>query len=298
VFLGVLFLMAVATVPLCGGRLSALAELHLRKIWLIWIALGAQILIISIVPEGAAWLHQGVHLATYAVAAVFAYLNRRVPGLTLAAAGGLANVAAIVANGGVMPASPSALRTAGFAQSADHFKNSTAVDDAHLQVLGDIFAIPASWPVHNVFSIGDVLLVLGVLVGLHVICASRPARALGLHPVRVSSVEVVDAGCTQALVRVSTVPHRGMDAGDLLVDDGISPRRLSPLPGSTRANGYAVPAALLGARTRLALALPNGALMDVQAPKQTSVLKVKQQTPIKKSNRYMEVAGSSHGGFK
>ncbi|MBA2636630.1 MAG: MFS transporter, partial [Solirubrobacterales bacterium] len=79
----------------------------------------------------------------------------------------------------VMPASGSALASAGL--PADHgtdFANSVAVADADLAFLGDVLAIPASWPLSNVFSVGDVVITLGIVVVLHVTCGSRlvPAR--------------------------------------------------------------------------------------------------------------------------
>jgi hypothetical protein len=49
------------------------------------------------------------------------------------------------------------------------------VPDPHLLFLGDVFAVPASWPVTNVYSVGDVLIVAGAFVLLHVACGSRIA---------------------------------------------------------------------------------------------------------------------------
>ena len=59
-----------------------------------------------------------------------------------------------------MPADPDALAAAGVHQEAGDFANSTAVAHPHLSFLGDVFAVPASWPVSNVFSVGDVILVV------------------------------------------------------------------------------------------------------------------------------------------
>jgi hypothetical protein len=59
------------------------------------------------------------------------------------------------------------------------YRNSTAVADPRLGFLGDVFAIPASWPLSNVFSVGDVLIAVGAVWGLHRVCGSRlagPAR--------------------------------------------------------------------------------------------------------------------------
>jgi uncharacterized protein DUF5317 len=257
-FLGTLFVLCLVSVPLAGGRLSALGDLRLRGGWLIAVAIGAQIVIISVVPEGDKAVHNAVHLATYGLAAAYAWLNRRVAGIAIAAVGGLCNIVAIAANGGVMPADPDALRTAGMIASDGEFQNSVGIEDARLGWLGDVFAVPASWPVHNVFSFGDVLLVLGVLIGLHTICGSRPARRLGLHPVTIRGVEAVPTGTSDLLLRVATVPHRGIGPGDLLVDDGRTVARVPALPGSHHVAEYAVaPAMLASPGARVALALPD-----------------------------------------
>ena len=80
---------------------------------------------------------------------------------------------AITVNGGVMPADPDALAAAGKTVEAGEFINSTAVSDPKLAFLGDIIATPGSLPVANVYSVGDVLILLGAFVLLHVACGSR-----------------------------------------------------------------------------------------------------------------------------
>jgi hypothetical protein len=52
------------------------------------------------------------------------------------------------------------------------------VHEPRLAFLGDIFATPASVPAANVFSVGDVLLVLGAFIFLHVVSESRLGRRL------------------------------------------------------------------------------------------------------------------------
>ena len=177
---GITALLALLTVVVTGGRLGALADLRLRRAYLVGIALAAQVVVISIVPGSFDGLHKPVHIGTYVLLAAFLWSNRHVVGLPLIAAGAATNAAAIFANHGVMPASASALATAGMpADKAAEFANSAVVHHPHLAWLGDVFAVPASWPLSNVFSIGDVLIAVGVAVALHALTGSRLATAAG-----------------------------------------------------------------------------------------------------------------------
>jgi hypothetical protein len=169
-FLGVVFLMCVITVPLFRGRLTALGELRLQRPWLAGAAIGLQVLIVSVVRGGPDGMHEALHVASYGLFGWFAWANRRIPGMPLIILGGLLNFVAIAANGGVMPADPElALHVAG----DGGFVNSGALDDPRLPFLGDVLATPSSWPLYNVYSVGDVTIVIGVLVLLHRVCGSR-----------------------------------------------------------------------------------------------------------------------------
>jgi hypothetical protein len=74
-----------------------------------------------------------------------------------------------------MPASAAAIAAAGLDGPGEH-TNSVVLDNPALEPLTDIFAIPASWPLANVFSVGDVLIGLGIVV---VIASAMRARAPG-----------------------------------------------------------------------------------------------------------------------
>lgn len=173
-------LLAIALVPVAGGRLRGLAEVRLVGVWLLVLALALQVLVISVLPEWPRPLLEAVHISTYLLAAVFAWRNRRVPGVAIIALGGALNGITIVANGGVLPASAAALRRAGIAHSPTEFINAGVLPHPRLPWLGDIFAVPASWPLANAFSVGDLLVLLGVAYGAHRICGS----ALGRWPRR------------------------------------------------------------------------------------------------------------------
>lgn len=160
---GVLALLAVLAVPLTGGSFQRLGQTPIRGWWLLPIALALQVLVITVLTGLPSGLAATVHLATYGLAGVFLWLNRSLRGLPLLAAGALLNGLTIALNGGTLPASEWALRTAGLDEKAG-FANSAVLENPRLPWLGDVFAIPEGLPLANVFSIGDVLIVAGVAV--------------------------------------------------------------------------------------------------------------------------------------
>jgi hypothetical protein len=177
IFAGLAF--AVALVVVLGGRLGNLASVELRGKGAIIGAFFLQLLIVTIAPTAFPhWVASVLHLVSYALAIAFVYANRRLPNLWIAALGGACNVAAIAANGGTMPASRTALAAAGMPIAHDGFGNSGAVSHARLAFLGDIFSIPKSLPLANVFSIGDVLLLVGAAAMLIGICGCPRIPAL------------------------------------------------------------------------------------------------------------------------
>jgi hypothetical protein len=175
-----LAVVGLLTVPLAGGSLRKLGDRAFRLPALPVAALVAQAFVLgtpTISPDVAAVLH----VATYVPLAVFIAVNRRRAGLWLLLAGMAMNSAAIVANGGVMPADRDALARAGIEES-EEFRNSDAVDSPRLAWLGDVFAVPSGVPLANVFSVGDVMIVLAVAWFGHVEGASRLGRLVRPEP--------------------------------------------------------------------------------------------------------------------
>ena len=171
--LALAFLLLLLTVPAAGGRLSSFADLKFRAVWLAALAFAVQVLLVTVVPDGDTTVHRVAHLATYGLVGACVLMNLHVQYLWVAAVGGFLNFVAIAANGGVMPASRSALETAGLSVRDGDFANSDAVEGAHVAFLGDVFAIPAGWPGANVFSLGDVLMLAGAFLVLHAATGSR-----------------------------------------------------------------------------------------------------------------------------
>ena len=164
----------VASVPLAGGRLGALAELRPRAVWAVLLAAAIQVGITQI-AGGSHELHVVLHVLSYVLDAYFLFANRRLAGVPLVGVGAALNLLAIVTNGGVMPADAAALRISGIA-SRPGFDNSAVLAHPHLAFLGDIIPVPGPWPIGNVLSVGDLIIFLGALVVLHVACGSRLTR--------------------------------------------------------------------------------------------------------------------------
>jgi len=161
-------------VPIFRGRLAALAEVRLRAVWLLLAALAIQLLVFTIAPGPRTTARSVAYIGSYALAMAFVILNRRVPGLWVIWIGAGMNLLVIAANGGVMPAAEQALIAADMPVTAPRFfSNSVALPDPKLPFLGDIFAIPSSWPLTNVFSPGDVCIAVGAVVTIHRLTGSR-----------------------------------------------------------------------------------------------------------------------------
>jgi hypothetical protein len=147
-----------------GGRLDRLGTLQFRWAWVFILGLAVQLVLFSdFVTERIGALGMPIYvLSTLAVAAVIA-VNHRIKGMPLVLLGAASNLLAIIANGGYMPASASALAALG-RPIRGGYSNSSYVTDPQLPWLTDIFALPSWLPATNVFSIGDVLIGLGVVV--------------------------------------------------------------------------------------------------------------------------------------
>jgi hypothetical protein len=145
------------------GRLECLAAIRFRFGRLVVAGLLFQLALFS--PLGDRLdptVARFAYIVSTAVVGVVVLANLRLPGLVLVALGAALNLAAILANGGSMPASQTALATAGIAIGGH--TNSVVVEHPALEPLTDVFALPACVPLANVFSVGDVLIGAGIAV--------------------------------------------------------------------------------------------------------------------------------------
>ncbi len=152
-------------------RLQALADVPVRHLWIAPVALALQLPLMCAPAAGTAsdlLVPRVAFCASYLLLGWALWANRRLPGFAWLAAGVLLNGLAIVANGGWMPISPeavSALGDSAWPVGTHHgtFKDVVLPRSAtRLWFLSDVFVIPRPFPWPTAFSIGDVLIVVGV----------------------------------------------------------------------------------------------------------------------------------------
>jgi len=147
---------------LAGGGLAGLAGLHFR-----WGPLAVAGLIVQLAlftgpgHELAAGLAPAIYVLSTLSVLVAVIANVRIEWMPVVALGAASNLAAIIANGGAMPTTAAALAAAGL-DGPGRATNSVVLGDPVLGALTDVYAIPAGIPLANVFSIGDVLIAVGI----------------------------------------------------------------------------------------------------------------------------------------
>ena len=161
---------------LTGGRLEGLGGLQFHWAPVAILGLIVQIVLFSApLTENIGDLGPPTYVASTAAVLVAVVRNSAIPGVAVVAVGAASNLLAIVANGGYMPADSVALAAIGGIAPA--YSNSTVIAHPALVPLTDIFALPTWVPFTNVFSVGDMLIGVGVAGAIAI--AMRHGRAEG-----------------------------------------------------------------------------------------------------------------------
>jgi hypothetical protein len=168
-FLLIAILVGLAAGLIFGGRPRHLARLHLRWPGLIFLALVMQLAIFTSWLPVPRSLLPFLYLLSNVIAIVWLGRNIRIQGIPCVSLGALSNLAAILANGGRMPVDGGLLsRARGAAAEAAIASGQSASNSVlttghtHLLWLTDRFLLPPPFPFPTVFSVGDLLIGLGV----------------------------------------------------------------------------------------------------------------------------------------
>jgi hypothetical protein len=145
-----------------GGRWQALGSITFRWAPLVVAGFLSQVVLFSdAVAERVGAAGPALYILSTLAVGIAILRNIRLPGMPLIILGAASNMAAILANDGFMPAAPGALAALGKTAPVI-YSNSAVVAQPALELLTDRFALPRWLPFANIFSIGDVLLGVGV----------------------------------------------------------------------------------------------------------------------------------------
>jgi hypothetical protein len=166
---------------LLGGRPSGLANLNFRWGMLAVAGFAVQLVLFSGPVSERIGDQAGpvLYVASTALVLVAVLANLRIPGMVLVAIGAASNLAAILANGGYMPASHApAVGPDGIAV----YSNTRIFASPALQPLTDVIALPDWLPFTNIASIGDLLIGAGIAIVIAAsMRATRPTPPESLH---------------------------------------------------------------------------------------------------------------------
>ena len=155
-----------------GGTIANLEQVKIRFLWLVPVSLLIQLLIFPLFLEEPiiAFGTEFFHLFSYAILAVFVLLNWKVWGILLMGVGMGLNLLVITLNGGFMPASVDSLIKAGEYRVASNlihkgtYGNVINMNDSTvLNSFGDWLYLPREIPLSTAFSVGDLLIFIGLV---------------------------------------------------------------------------------------------------------------------------------------
>ena len=157
---------------LSGGRLSGLGKLQLRWLPLVFIALVTQLLIFPLFTSTAIlpFAKVPLHILSYVLLGGWIVANIRMAPVVLLSLGAICNFSVLIANGGFMPSSITALQKAGLLYLAERLAQEGVYanlilmsDSTRLNFLGDVLYLPKWIPFSAAFSIGDLLITLALI---------------------------------------------------------------------------------------------------------------------------------------
>lgn len=169
-----LYLVALALGALTGitngGSFFNLASVRIRLAWLALLALILQLVLFTpLRPSMLSPFLPVLHMLSLVGVLAVSVANLRLPGMQLVALGLTLNLAVIAANNGLMPASVDAYLYLGETERAralatfGHVNNVSALSpDTRLPMLADIIPLPFPLPRPSVYSLGDIIIFLGV----------------------------------------------------------------------------------------------------------------------------------------
>jgi hypothetical protein len=161
---------------LVGGRVSNLASVNVKWGWLAPVAFLMQAYLIFFPAERAGDVlapRSLLLVASHVLLFVVIWQNRHLSGIKVIGLGLLLNFVVMIVNGGFMPITPETLVRIGYDGNTSQLETGYIVGrtknvvvepgEATLWFLSDIMVIPRPFPIPTALSVGDLLIVMGVV---------------------------------------------------------------------------------------------------------------------------------------
>ncbi len=165
--------------------LDRLLGLRIKLWWLILLSAALQVATehLSSLSPALAERDGALYLLSHILLLIGVLANRHIVGFMVIAAGVFANALVMALNGGFMPVSLEALEEAGLGDRAallvagGYLEHAALDASTRLPFLGDIIPLgPPLWFRAEVVSVGDVLVILGLVLTVFLETRPRPAR--------------------------------------------------------------------------------------------------------------------------
>lgn len=168
--------LSVIAAKLRGGSFKKLEEVKFKAWYLLLLGMFVQNLPaylrtvgLNEISEGVYKYFFGVHLLSYLLIFIALILNFSRRPVKVVFAGTLLNSIVIFINGGFMPVSKNALMAAGFKNieqlgSKIDLKHILLTGETRFGILADIIPSPEKYPLHQILSIGDIFIAVGVFL--------------------------------------------------------------------------------------------------------------------------------------
>ncbi|KUO74810.1 MAG: hypothetical protein APF77_11150 [Clostridia bacterium BRH_c25] len=156
-----------------GGSLSNIKDASLEKWYFFVSGFLVEFAAVYMASKGAAFFRENIlfiHGLSYMLLFIGIYFNRSILAFRIVFIGVFLNFIVIMANGGQMPVSGEAMEAIGLIDNMLDIRDGKIIthtlinNHTAFRYLGDIFVFAKPYPRPKIFSIGDVIMALGIFI--------------------------------------------------------------------------------------------------------------------------------------
>jgi hypothetical protein len=173
---------SLASAKLRGGKFSNMKDAVLEKWYLFISAFSLEFTSVYLASKGISFIGNNIlyiHLISYGLLFAGAYFNIKKLSFKIILIGFAINFLVIILNGGQMPVSADAMLKAGLDKNLEVIQNGKIVthtiinSTTKVSFLGDIFRLSRPYPMPKVYSVGDIIMAIGVFAYIQEIMVKK-----------------------------------------------------------------------------------------------------------------------------